>query len=67
MHAVGWGANAIAFGKDTMSFDVERVSYELIAALRPLLPRSQRRDRALARRYPTSKDLVAALYGAVQY
>ena len=31
-----------------MSFDVERVSYELIAALRPLLPRIQRRDRALA-------------------
>ncbi len=31
-----------------MSFDVERVSYELIASLRPLLPRIQRRDRALA-------------------
>ena len=31
-----------------MSFDVERVSYELIAALRPLLARIQRRDRALA-------------------
>ena len=31
-----------------MPFDVERVSYELIAALRPLLPRIQRRDRALA-------------------
>jgi len=32
----------------TMSFDVERVSHELIAALQPLLPRIQRRDRALA-------------------
>ena len=31
-----------------MSFDVERVSHELIVALRPLLPRIQRRDRALA-------------------
>jgi four helix bundle protein len=31
-----------------MSFDVERVSYELIAELRLLLPRIQRRDRALA-------------------
>jgi four helix bundle protein len=31
-----------------MSFDVERVSYELIAALRPLLTRVQRRDRGLA-------------------
>jgi len=31
-----------------MSFDVERVSHELIAALQPLLPRIQRRDRALA-------------------
>jgi four helix bundle protein len=31
-----------------MAFDVERVSLELIAALRPLLPRIQRRDRALA-------------------
>ena len=31
-----------------MSFDVERVSYELITTFRPLLPRIQRRDRALA-------------------
>ena len=31
-----------------MSFDVERVSDELIAALQPLLPRIRRRDRALA-------------------
>ena len=31
-----------------MSFDVERVSCELIAALRPLLPRVQRSDRSLA-------------------
>jgi len=31
-----------------MSFHVEQVSYELIAVLRPLLPRIQRRDRALA-------------------
>ena len=31
-----------------MSFDVERVSHELIAALQLLLPRIQRRDRALA-------------------
>ena len=31
-----------------MSFDVERVSLELIAALRPLVPRIQRKDKALA-------------------
>ena len=31
-----------------MAFEVEKVSYELIAALRPLLPRIQRKDRALA-------------------
>jgi hypothetical protein len=34
-----------------MAFDVERVSYELIVALRPLLPGIQRRDLSVG---PTS-------------
>jgi four helix bundle protein len=50
-----------------MSFDVERVSHELIAALRPLLPRIQRRDRALAVQLTRAASSVALNVSEANY